>query len=64
MNSPRLGASGPRAAIAAFDSGCASAPAAAESARLSLVSFDLGAQEYALPLDRVREIIQLPDACL
>ena len=24
------------------------------------MSFDLGAQEYALPLDRVREIIQLP----
>jgi purine-binding chemotaxis protein CheW len=26
-----------------------------------LVSFDLGGQEYALPLDRVREIIPLPD---
>ena len=29
--------------------------------KVSLVSFDLGAQEYALPLDRVREIIQLPE---
>jgi purine-binding chemotaxis protein CheW len=28
---------------------------------VSLVSFDLGAQEYALPLERVREIIPLPD---
>ena len=26
-----------------------------------MVSFELGAQEYALPLDRVREIIPLPD---
>jgi purine-binding chemotaxis protein CheW len=30
--------------------------------RTALVSFDLAAQEYALPLDRVREIVQLPDA--
>ena len=29
--------------------------------KVSLVSFDLGKQEYALPLDRVREIIQLPE---
>ena len=29
--------------------------------KVSLVSFDLGGQEYALPLDRVQEIIQLPD---
>ena len=29
--------------------------------RVSLVSFELGGQEYALPLDRVQEIIQLPD---
>jgi purine-binding chemotaxis protein CheW len=27
----------------------------------SLLSFDLGAQEYALPLDSVREIVALPD---
>jgi len=30
-------------------------------ARISLLSFDLDHQEYALPLDRVREIIALPD---
>jgi purine-binding chemotaxis protein CheW len=29
--------------------------------QVSLLSFDLGEQEYALPLDRVREIIQLPE---
>ena len=34
----------------------------AEAQRTALVSFDLGAQEYALPLDRVREIVQLPGA--
>ena len=28
---------------------------------MSLVSFELGSQEYALPLDRVREIIPLPE---
>ena len=28
---------------------------------MSLISFDLAQQEYALPLDRVREIIPLPD---
>jgi purine-binding chemotaxis protein CheW len=28
---------------------------------VSLVSFELGKQEYAFPLERVREIIQLPD---
>ena len=38
-----------------------SSPAADAAARRSLVSFELGAQEYALPLDRVREIIQLPE---
>ena len=30
-------------------------------ALVSLLSFVLGQQEYALPLDRVREIIPLPD---
>ena len=40
----------------------ASAPAAAAvNRKVSLVSFELGGQEYALPLDRVQEIIQLPD---
>ncbi len=37
------------------------APAAAPTEQhLSIVSFELGRQEYALPLDRVQEIIQLP----
>jgi purine-binding chemotaxis protein CheW len=35
--------------------------AAAPERKLSLISFDVGKQEYALPLDRVREIIQLPE---
>jgi len=30
--------------------------------KTSLVSFELGAQEYALPLDRVREIVAVPEA--
>lgn len=40
-----------------------SSPSAAASARtqVSLLSFYLSQQEYALPLDRVREIIWLPD---
>ena len=38
----------------------ASRSAAAQERKLSLLSFELGEQEYALPLDRVREIIQLP----
>jgi purine-binding chemotaxis protein CheW len=28
---------------------------------VALLSFDLGAQEYALPLDRIQEVIALPD---
>ena len=38
-------------------SGSVGAPA---KALISLLSFDLGQQEYALPIDRVREIIPLP----
>ena len=57
----RLGASGPRAATQLSIPAATSAPAAAEADHVSLVSFELGAQEYALPLDRVREIIPLPD---
>ena len=58
----RLGISGPRAATRVSIPAAASAPAAAEpQQQVSLVSFDLGGQEYALPLDRVREIIPLPD---
>jgi len=57
----QLGASKPRAAAAVSVSAVISPPAAATEQKLSLVSFDLGKQEYALPLDRVREIIQLPE---
>jgi purine-binding chemotaxis protein CheW len=38
-----------------------SSVAAPAKALLSLLSFCLGEQEYALPLDRVREIVPLPD---
>lgn len=34
---------------------------AADAEALVLVSFELGRQEYALPLDRVREIVPLPE---
>ena len=41
----------------------ATSPSAGPPARtlVSLLSFDLSHQEYALPLERVREIISLPD---
>ncbi len=58
----QLGVSGSRATSGGAIAAAASAPAAAEAERrVSLVSFDLGKQEYALPLDRVREIIPLPE---
>ena len=38
-----------------------SSAAAPVQALISLLSFRLGEQEYALPLDRVREIVPLPD---
>ena len=39
----------------------ATGDAAQDSARtVSLISFEVGTQEYALPLERVREIVQLP----
>jgi purine-binding chemotaxis protein CheW len=37
------------------------AAAAPQARKKSFISFDIGAQEYALPLDDVREIIPLPD---
>jgi purine-binding chemotaxis protein CheW len=46
------------AAVAAADT---ARPATVAEQKISLVSFELGRQEYALPLRRVREIIQLPD---
>jgi purine-binding chemotaxis protein CheW len=57
----RLGVSGSRAVAEVSVSGAASIPAgAADGRKVSLVSFDVGKQEYALPLDRVHEIIPLP----
>jgi len=58
----QLGVSSLRSVGGASVSATASVLAAAAPERkVSLVSFDLGKQEYALPLDRVREIIQLPE---
>lgn len=57
----QLGVSGRRAASAATLSAVGAVPSAAAERRVSLVSFEVGRQEYALPLDRVREIIQLPE---
>lgn len=37
------------------------AETAKEQPQTALVSFDLGTQEYALPLERVREIVPLPE---
>jgi purine-binding chemotaxis protein CheW len=57
----RLGVSEPRAANRVSISARASNTTAPEQQLVSLVTFDLGQQEYALPLDRVREIIPLPN---
>jgi purine-binding chemotaxis protein CheW len=58
----QLGAPLRRAATdASVSIGTTSAALAATERRVSLVSFELGKQEYAFPLERVREIIQLPD---
>jgi purine-binding chemotaxis protein CheW len=58
----RLGAPRPRASTEASISAAISSLAATEPpSQVSLVSFNLGQQEYALPLDCVREIIPLPD---
>ena len=58
----QLGLSETRAASAISISAAAPTPSAAVPERkVSLVSFFLGTQEYALPLERIREIIQLPE---
>jgi purine-binding chemotaxis protein CheW len=58
----RLGVSGLSSATRVSVSTARSGPTTEEPRpQVSLVSFDLGRQEYALPLDRVREIIALPD---
>ena len=57
----RLGVSGVRSSRAASVAGASAVPSAIViDHKVSLVSFDLGGQEYALPLDRVQEIIRLP----
>ncbi len=57
----QLGVSGRRPSTRASVSTPMSAPIAEEPRQqVSLVSFDLCRQEYALPLDRVQEIIELP----
>src|SRR5699024_4036587 len=58
----QLGGAIPLAATgASIAFGAASAATAVPERRMSLVSFELGKQEYAFPLERVREIIPLPD---
>ena len=58
----QLGLSEKHNALGGSISAAVSAPAGASPERkVSLVSFDLGKQEYALPLDCVREIIQVPE---
>jgi purine-binding chemotaxis protein CheW len=58
----QLGISGRRSATRVSVSAGRSGPISEEPRQhVSLVSFDLCRQEYALPLDRVEEIIQLPD---
>jgi purine-binding chemotaxis protein CheW len=56
----KLGAAGPRAGAAVVLAAEGKAKET-ETQKVSLVSFDLGNQEYALPLERVREIIPAPD---
>jgi purine-binding chemotaxis protein CheW len=57
----RLGVSGPSAARVSVAATISGPAGRAPQRQVSLVSFNLGHQEYALPLDRVREIIPLPD---
>jgi purine-binding chemotaxis protein CheW len=58
-----LATSGSRAATSASVRAATTAGTspAAQERQVSLVAFDLARQEYALPLDQVREIIPLPD---
>jgi purine-binding chemotaxis protein CheW len=57
----RLGRAGPRAQSRISLGSGAGKQAAERPGLVALLSFDLGAQEYALPLDRVVEVIALPD---
>ena len=57
----RIGIASSPAAATAFAATDGSAKAAEPQRQTALVSFELGAQEYALPLERVREIVPLPE---
>jgi purine-binding chemotaxis protein CheW len=57
----RLGVAAPHIATSVSVAAAASPSATQAQRQVSLLSFDLGQQEYALPLERVREIIPLPD---
>jgi purine-binding chemotaxis protein CheW len=57
-----LGVTGSHATTRVSISASPSVAAATEpEQQIALISFDLGQQEYALPLDRVREIVPMPD---
>jgi purine-binding chemotaxis protein CheW len=56
----RIGVSASRAEGNASATSKAVATAAAPSKSATLVSFDMGGQEYALPLERVNEIVSMP----
>ena len=58
----QLGVSSQRApSVASISVASTASSTATVEHKVSLVSFELSGQEYALPLDRVQEIIQLPD---
>ena len=58
----RLGVQGPRAGTRVVVSATLPSRSEAPSQQSALfISFDVGGQEYALPLERVREIVSLPD---
>jgi purine-binding chemotaxis protein CheW len=57
----RLGVSRERVPSVTTASAIIAAPTVAPERKISLVSFELGAQEYALPLESVREIIRVPE---
>jgi purine-binding chemotaxis protein CheW len=56
----RLGVSRERVRSDIATAAAAAGPTVASQRKVSLVSFELGAQEYALPLESVREIIRVP----
>ena len=56
----RIGVSGPREKSTVAIAASASLPTAPMQNRVSFISFELQRQEYGVPLERVREIIQLP----